>query len=439
MPLLVSLFVIFIGSSCFYDIAKNPAASIGEYQSELGHTIYGEGGGQVDIDAELNAIVEDIDANGASMATFWKISVVFNKLHDGHVLPQIVDGNFNTYLFAILPERFIGPDFNLFVPRFFLDDDQNMRLTIVTQMPANTGPIEAKNVTSINGLDIAEYITYLANNPELNIPYQDLGARVNALIKGNALFSGLLTGYSGSGTPSNLLPDDFVVEYQDGTSETYVVGIKPSDQFLSWARADNATGNLVVERDIAEDFINLPGEQFSIYQEALGQIEDLLEPRRGKGMTEPEAKHVGTVDGRNDYFSRNLQEAPVPMFNMSIPDKGGVLVQDDYVVMKLSTFNIQIEDIINLWAATVTAAKENDINKLMIDISDNGGGSIAAGTLLIMMMFPDAGLEWFADQWDISYNDPMREYLEAILPLVEIVLDQLIDLPDEVSDCVYSS
>ena len=118
---------------------------------------------------------------------------------------------------------------------------------------------------------------------------------------------------------------------------------------------------------------------------------------------------------------------------MIIPGAGGYLVEEDYVVMKLSSFQVDFNNATQLWIETVNGAKENGIKNLIVDISGNGGGSVAVGFRLLFLMFPEAGLEWFTNQWEINWNNPMTQYIEAFAPLLDIVVEQLIDVPDEVS------
>ena len=74
---------------CFYDIAREPNASEPQgHQPELGYEIWQEG--TVDLKAELTQLSQIVQGNGASMATFWDIQDIFNRLRDGHVvLPGI--------------------------------------------------------------------------------------------------------------------------------------------------------------------------------------------------------------------------------------------------------------------------------------------------------------------------------------------------------------
>lgn len=415
--MLVTLTVVVLPYSCFYDIAKDPSASKPQsFQPELGNSIYGEGNGVVDLGAGLDRILADIALGGATMATFWEIQSLFNLLVDGHVALPGVQDDFLAYDVIAVPQRNIPVSSGAPLYVASLDATGTLQLNL----DFGTGGMD---VASINGKSVAEFMIDLANSPEVSLPYSSVGARVNLAVASEMPFGNF---FFGSGTPSKILPDDFVVTYADGTSEVFNTGILPSLRFESWLTL-SGDDVLTINRTAAETFINQPGEQYDAYERATRQIANLTSPRRYARLPKkkPTLKKVGVVSTRQSESSS--------YFNQTIPGKGGFRLEDDYAIMKLSTFDIEVSEVAALWEGVLRESKQKGITKLVVDISNNGGGQIFSGYILLFLMFPSLDAKWFQNQWDINYNEPMRLYLDALIPLIETITTNEDNVSDEVS------
>ena len=467
-------------NSCFFDIAKNPQDSLGEYGSDLGYTLYDdEGGGKVNLDEELDTLLAKIEQQGsASILTFYEINTIFNKLYDAHVvLPQTEQGG-TAYRFAIYPENRLN---SLGMkPILFLDSTSSTTTeTTSLQLRLEFTPTLTKIVSRISGLTVEEYMTYLANSSDLLIPYQDLGARINYLIRNYALFTGIVVGFPGSGIPTNLLPDKFIIEYTDGTFETFVVGIIASDLFYHYSSTkspdDETNVNyLSLNRTAIESYLNSPGSQFrSFYKASLranelgadlpdipGLVDDGDDGVLISNNVENDDDGGDVFDGpltrssststvtattastnykkkqaQDDDDGNNDDEVPESLFTEVIPGKGGYFVHEsgEYMVMKLSSFTISFNEARDLWRGVVNAAKNNgNVKRLVVDLSGNGGGYIMSGMRLLMLMFPEAPMSAFVNQWDINYNVPMTTFFDAIDSIVDLLLVEVRRLPPEV-------
>lgn len=425
--LLTSCFTNHVGS-CFYDIAKDPSASIpGSFQPELGYSVYGEGGGQADIEGGLEGVLQDVRANGASMATFWDIQPVFNALRDGHVAVPQLQESFTTWRSVFIPERYVGVD-----SRVTMDTEFELDLNGDLQLLLTFNNTDFEAVETINGLTVGEFMVTLANNPVFQISPQDVGGRVNFLIASGGGFGNTLTS---SGQPLDALPDSFLVTYTSGGSETFHTGVLASDIFSSWmftSEVGEGSFQLIVDRTAAETFINQPGAQYQAYARAKREISNLTSdtvfPFRSAPITHPKAIAKTSTRQSNEVITDTIK------------GKGGYTIQSDVMVLKFSSFDsVDQFDARGLWVDMVRLAKENDITKLLVDLSSNGGGSITTVYYLLFLMFPSADISWFKNQFDLNYNKPMRLFREVAVPLLESAATKIEACTEEVSTRHWSS
>jgi hypothetical protein len=416
-------------SSCFHDLAKDPASGDTlSHQPELGNIIFtGEGSGQVDLEAGLNVIEQLFLAKGwASMATFWEINELFNNLFDAHVLLPRVEETFYNYIVQVMPARFVElGDFSgdlVMDPKFSLDEDRKLQLKLVFTDSSQT-IMDEKVVSTLNEKSVHEYIVDLANNPALRIPFQTLGARVNFLLQRGALFQP----FSGSGTPTNILPDVFSAKYEDGEEEIYLFGLVPSLVYRNWTTSQSTPAGdsfVFVDRSLAEPFINQPGEQFDAFERAFGSLDPSLnQMTRSSRAVEPE---IGRTSARQG------QQLDFDFDEVVYPDNAAYKIEDDYAILKLRSFMVSPTEMANLWENVTIAAADAGVTKLIVDISDNPGGRVDSGMTLIWLMFPFLDDTWFSNQWEINYNEPMRLYLDVLLPVIDTIQNDILTLPTEV-------
>jgi hypothetical protein len=407
-------------SSCFYDLAKDPENSEpASFQPELGYSIIGDGGGKVNLEAGLSAIAEDVTENGATFGTFWEIQALFNLLVDGHVaLPSVVD-DFYEYSLQLVPERLIASSQSevrntTVYPGFSFDDNAHLQLTIIWE--SEDGAQTMSMVDTMNGKSVESFYLDIANSPVLRLPYQSVGARVNALLQEGGLFQGFIQSWVGR--PSDLLPPSFTVTYADGTSELFYTGIQ-SFWFENAVGIDVDTvpPSIFLNKTFAESAIGQPGAMYETYQRAVGRIGKINNSTDDAPLPNNTANLL--ENNRPSYKAQQVASDQFVFDDIIIEDLdgdplGAYKVENDYVVMKLSSFSIGTLDTFYLWSNVTASAKQAGIKNLMIDISGNEGGFVVSGYILILLMFPEVDLSWFMDAWDISYNEPMRVWLDDV-------------------------
>jgi len=322
-----------------------------------------------------------------------------------------------------VPQRLVDGDYRINTDFSY---DENARLQLkLTYFNVATDTAEELDIDTINGQSVHDFIIDLANNPAIRLNYQSVGARVNDLLQKSAIFGGPLI----LGKPLDVLPDTFQVTYIGGGEETYVTGAVASNAWVSFFEYQTVGEDrfVVFDRTLAEAFVNQPSEQFDAYLRAAVAIDDASNDRSRR--MSPADKGARTLTSRRQQTSGSQF-----VFDKEItPGVGAFSIQDGYAVMKLESFVVDGLDVFYLWTNVTGAALQSGVTKLVIDLSSNGGGIVSSAYLLLFLLFPEVDLTWFQDQWDINFNTPMREFVEALLPIVVALQTQFPDIPVAVS------
>jgi len=304
---------------------------------------------------------------------------------------------------------------------------------------------EVLDVETINGQSVHDFIIDLANNPAVFLPHQSVGGRVNALMRANAVFAGLFV----IGRPTDVLPDTFEVTYVGGGSNMFITGCY-APTYETWFTTETVDQDLVLKfnREVAEAFVNQPGEQFDAYLRAVIAVDDVisdgggsnstrrnkrsLQERWGKdGPKKPVSKELREYNNSRRRKKRSLQQEQIWEEHDGISD--AFPLDDDVIVIKLQSFMLEPSEFASLWASVVSFAAENGQTKLIFDLSTNGGGDIETAYTTLFLLFPEVPIEWFENQWDMNFNAPMQEYFEGLIPLLNTIADNFDDLSDQVS------
>lgn len=119
---------------------------------------------------------------------------------------------------------------------------------------------------------------------------------------------------------------------------------------------------------------------------------------------------------------KDSEEEPPATFS------GYTVVNGDTMVWKLPTFDVPnniIDDVINFWNVMVTEAREKDIKKLIIDISDNSGGKIANAYTAVGLLYPDAPYEDVVHWYTTRISDVMLTLGSKTLPAFQSMMEAL--------------
>lgn len=389
--------------------------------------MYGVGGGLLDFDAELQALSAKVAANGASVVTFFELETIFNRRYDGHVAMPGLNDDFNLMEVSYVPSKAEDPFPN---PQFLIDGDRKIQLSLDIVV-GDDGVESTESVTNINGVAVHDFVVSMANNPVLQSGgSQHTGGRVTQLIRDKLAFAGL-TAVSGE-LPVEIFPDTFEVEFASGTTKTFFTGVTTS---ATWMPAPGDGTMISFDRSSAQLLVNQPGAQYASYEQARMEIVDLnttgeifsrmvnLNSKKDIDRSQTSPK----VGSTRQLENADIQEAVEGC-------QCGFVARNGYMVLKLSTFEVESEDLLVVLTRLMTEAKEKNSTKLIVDLSSNGGGDIANVYGLLYTLFPS--IEALKDQFDVTYNKPMQLLLEFEGRIQDSVSDKLDNCPPEVSPSI---
>jgi len=429
----------YLTHSCFYNIAKDPPASDPRaHQAELGYTILqGPYEGQVDINAELSSITDSVKSSGrATAATFWDVNSVFNRLHDGHVtLPQFRNDSLLTpaTLFYI-PERCQNGSVTG-RHEFTTGSDGELMLKMFWKYENKTEEEEEESIVkSLNGMDVYSFFSEVSNSPSINLVYQSIGARFNALLQGyrtnHKSVAAVFEDTYGTGVylwmffilplnsrPSNVYPDSIRVVYEDGDEEIYQSGTTSLAMAALHTNESSTDGLMMgLNRTAAEEILNRPGDIYESYDGdecTIDQSNNDITPQVRSGGNSSESV--------SSYF-----DAEHILLN---PNSGGAMaagkIEDGYAVLKVEDFRINTDQLVAVWKMLSSQAKESGVNKLIIDISNNGGGIGSSASTLAQLMYPSVEYEYFRKSWDFVISKPMEVYNNTVVPIYEEIANTI--------------
>lgn len=410
----------------FYYTAADPLASDPKnHEASMGNTIYnGSQHGQSNLRESLAAIRASVASHGADLTTFWEVARPFHDLYDAHVsaMPQLALGGLGPlsmyggiYEVYVLPERIFSQTSDLLLYPKFSYEGSELKLSIDFYNVSHS-LVETKSVARLNGQTPYAFVVSLANAPQEGIFFKALGVRMNSLLAQSYRGTGfpqsplpfLFHGASQS-RPSDILPERFTVEYADGSSEQYIVRV-----------ALPSRNHVVTNVTLLEELVNQPGEKYQHLQIAIGRakqpVSKRLEPTSPLGGFKVQPMH-----------SRHVASSTDLNFTMLYAEEGmsvGYALMDNYTVLKIENFvgPSSVGIMTGIWDTIVAASQTAGLDRLIVDISSNGGGVIDLGMMLAQCMYPEVSLENFLNPYDQVYNEPMSIWAERALPFFEKLL-----------------
>jgi hypothetical protein len=409
-------------TSAFYNVAKDPAASDPKkHQAELGYTLFGPDEGMVDIDTELKRIVQSVEEEGATLATFWEVQQVVNLLRDAHVTaPSTNAGDLSQGYLAFIPDR--SADGKIKARPFFSNDPVTKELKLKIHWVDEDGEKSESTVETINGARPYEFLRNVSNSPSISgLVYQSRGARLNELLmqlktpaysdaNGN---SAAILGVGINAHPSDVYPSEVQVKYEDGEEETYRSFLRLpnlSFDFLSLSEAVYISYN--VNDTAIQESINQPGSVYLQDEKVADAIVNSSDRRARSLDVEVDAMSDTSFW---DYQYPEPEDDPKP--------KVALKFMDEYAILKIEDFDLMPDVVMSVWQVLVAGAKEKGIKKLIVDLSNNGGGIAQGGMTLSQLMYPSVGKEVFSNDFTAVINEPMQIFRDELFPLYEILFE----------------
>ena len=300
------------------------------------------------------------------------------------------------------PVRFTGSEAAYTItPSYRLDENSRLQLDLtytgISYATQQSVLNEQRSVATIDGVSVHDFLLRLGRNEAMPGKTPSLGARVNLYTSENYFWDISDRAAKGFNTnPSQILPDNFVMTYTDGGSDTYTamvdpfrIGLFPNAGLQAQVVEQGGNAYLVFNRAEAEAFINAPGAQFDAYSRSINAFS-------------PQRRNLEQVKKyrEEEQAARELQ---VTFANSAL--------DDDVYVVKISSFTNDFDIFSEQWRGVLIDANQGGQTKLIMDLTANGGGFADQVRLLIMVLMPEVGPEWFRRSADINWNNSMQEWL----------------------------
>lgn len=450
----------------FYDMARNPTNSSASFPNAT-YQIYNR---HYDLHAQLKQIQSHIQSTrSASISTFFQVTAAFNLLRDAHV--HAIQGNIGNLSLDFFSGRYSlivrsksdwediksnngkENDKQQMQTRFYYGHGGRIEMDIIEHG-------KTRKVVTINGRSVHDFVLSLAESPLSNIAFKSVGPRVNALTTRNFpsvepadwLFR---TQRLENIWPHLIVPEMFVVEFECGDEETFLSKIILSS--IDRRRSDETAllalhhGNMILNtREIAQR-ANRPSNIYQHFMlgaklvqkhgerlEKKWRAQSYLQTREMAKLPSTTSRNATSLKDEIKKTSVNIKDVCIlfedtwfdkayncsnfaPPYEEDGPLEAAFKVLEDVVIFKLDSFDAPPELFIALWTEIVTVAKNEDVNHLLIDISNNGGGEVPAGLNLARLMYPEVNCEYFENAYDMVYNDPMRIWATIVNPMLTAV------------------
>jgi hypothetical protein len=184
--------------------------------------------------------------------------------------------------------------------------------------------------------------------------------------------------------------------YADGDVEACYTGVYSPQLLQETTLVDDIVQS---NQSALEEILNWPGDAYVNYLLAVGRIEDAFSsPTQSPSFNTSDSGSMG----------RRLDNELIPFFDFVSDDSSfAYKIEDDYAILKINSFSVSYSSALSVWATMVEKAKARGLKKLLLDVSNNGGGFVAAGQALVVAMFPNVEFSLFEDNLDMTYNDLM--------------------------------
>ncbi|KAI8111975.1 hypothetical protein M9435_004470 [Picochlorum sp. BPE23] len=370
----------------------------------------GSSGGQVNYEKVFNELIEEIRKDGADGTLSYRITDIITQARDAHSGP--VDWPLGTLnLIQTSSDAPVWLNLRL--------KEGSSEVEVVGNVIGlnGTGVAETKVVTTINGEDALLFLKDLTTNTAIGLSsqFRSPGVRMNVFLAMQKPTASVPRWSSSRTGDISKLPARLEIEYEDGSSTTWAFAIPvPSNLALLptgelaqslQTPAGGDSGPLALYNNMVQ---GRPAPKQMIVTAKENSVDtDVLRDY----FIFPGSLGNGSNTLGFDIFIDRTQDPPVTF-------SGYTVVNEDTMVWKLPTFAnpSSPDDVVNFWNVMVMEAENQGITKLIIDISNNGGGRIANAYTAVGLLYPDA-----------PYNDVVHWYTTRISDVMLTLADTFVN------------
>lgn len=425
-------------SYVFYDIAKNPSDTkpIKIPKIPSGWSVYDTPDqGKVDLRQLSMDLKAEVEASGANGLFPYKIMSLYGAVRDGHTKtdifnPMVNSSNGMQTFISLIDTNFLQNGSYVSDPFYLsLNRGSDGKVRVVYKFEDDKGNIiREKTVKRIDGEKGLDGLIKLTTNLGLGYQYHSEGSRMNRFLDqalvGNPL--GILWRGSLKGDIS-LLPACLNVTFEDDGSDEL------ETQWCFYLDFAGPAKELFLKpiEEYNKEFVT-PQESFVLFHNFLEQVNEAspytnteLDPLKNASRTLFKLMAFNQTGIQDKKLNFTLSILPTGTRD----EVGGyTMLDNETMILRYSYFT----DIINtaeLWRKAVKYARDNNANKLIIDIIGNRGGSVSTHYFLKLALYPE--MEY--NDWKSEYTQRISKRLGRVLTYFESSSD-VIAILNEYSD-----
>lgn len=363
----------------------------------------GTRGGQVNLAQKQQDLVNRVEKNGATLLTIMDLATASSAPRDAHISSILYFMN-NAVLrgtsLVILDQGDLKQiQAGKTVPGRYLTLEESDGIVSVVMKSNDTDNV-IKIIDTIDGVPGVEYLEGFVSIPEFVgsiASYKALGSRMQKFLQSVDTTAPIVSRIRGVSNVFDSLPDSVNVQFRDGSSSTWVYLFGPGQ---------DSDGNEFVKYTVDEltAYANTQPEDgpYVSFNDALIQA--------GEIRSIPDYPEVpAETGGRLTTSSIDSidQDPPTPMNWTFFTTKDSSTIQsygtdvlfavtsvEDATVLKFQVFSLldtaTVADSMTLCKYLYDFAESNGNTKLIIDLTDNGGGNVDQTFAMTQCLYPQA-------------------------------------------------
>ena len=377
----------------FYNYAVDAPNSSPLNNPENWFIFNGTSGGQANLSQKRQELINQVERDGATLLTVMDLASTVAAPRDTHISPITLYMN-NAVLgsagFAILDdsERTGSPS----PGRYLTLDEINGVVSVV--MKSNDTEEVTKVIETIDGVRALDYLEGFVSLPGMApaMSYKALGSRMQSFLQGASIASPTVARISRA-LPNVFddLPDSVEVKFQDGSSTTWLYNVLPG-----FDGEGNRFINYTVDELTAYANTEPKNSPFTAFSEALRQAAEVRSiPDYPKVPSNSSSRASKSDIGR-------ITQTPSTPLNWTFfyevgekPEKVlfAVTTVGDATVLKFQGFDLNanpVQDSLTLCKYIYDYGEKNGNTKLLVDLTDNGGGNVDQTFAMTQCLYPQA-------------------------------------------------
>lgn len=388
----------------------------------------GTSGGQTNLTQKQEELINEIIENGASLLTVMRLQTAVSSPRDAHIgfiLKFMNNGVLNnTDLFVLDKSEFDAQNAGIPISRRYLTLEE-MQGEVFAVIKSYVNETVLKVIDTIDGVGAVQYLEGFVSLPvHMGAPslYKALGSRVQRLLRYTVNLAPWLFQIPSVSNAFDSLPDSVEVKFTDGSSTIWEYLYSPGHDSNETQFSDYSVEELIKYANTQPK--DSPYVAFGEAMKLAAESRSVPDyPKQStKSRADKARRVIDTIDQTpstplNWTFFHTKDEEIISDSNTDI--LFAVTTIDNATILKFQSFSLTgpsgVQDSAKLCKYLYDFAENNGNTKLVIDLTDNIGGTVDQAFAMTQCLYPQATYDQlylpYESRW--SSYDVQRFYLET--------------------------